>query len=63
MNELLSPSGAGMQSILSRLDWSQAQLARRLEVSERTVYSWCKTNPPKSVMLYLELLDRVVNGG
>ena len=51
-----------MNELLARLDWSQAQLARRLEVSERTVYSWCKGEPPKSVMLYLELLDRVVNG-
>jgi len=51
-----------MTLLLARIGWSQAHLARRMEVSERTVGTWCRGEPPKSVMLYLELVDRLVNG-
>ena len=50
-----------MNELLSRLGWSKAFLARRLEVSETTVGKWCRKDPPRTVMLYLELIDRLIN--
>jgi len=47
-----------MRSMLAELGWSQAQFAERIDVSPRTVSLWAtdRTDVPKVVMLYLELL-------
>jgi len=50
-----------MLEILARLGWSRKYFAERIGVSPDTVSRW-KDDPPQLVMLYLELLDRLVNG-
>jgi transcriptional regulator with XRE-family HTH domain len=41
---------------LKVLKWSQAELARRLRVSQGTVSRWQKKGAPYVVLLYLNLL-------
>lgn len=53
-----------MIELLHKIGWTQVELSRRIGVSENTISSWCKgrTEPPRVVILYLELLDRTING-
>ena len=49
-----------MKSLLERIGWSQAYLAKHLGVSERTVANWCRKEPNKVAMKYLELICNLV---
>lgn len=49
-----------MKTLLEDLGWSQAYFARRLGVSERTVYHWCKGVPNPAAMAYLKLIKRLI---
>ena len=42
---------------LQELGWSQAELGRRIKVSETSICAWKngRVKTPKSVLLYLEL--------
>lgn len=48
-----------LDATLDRLGWSQAMLARRVDVHPNTVTIWCRRGPPTAVKLYLELLLRL----
>jgi transcriptional regulator with XRE-family HTH domain len=46
-----------LEQLLGSLGWSQAELGRRIDVHRNTVSKWFRdNNPPKVVLLYLELL-------
>ena len=50
-----------MERLLRRIGWTQAELARRLETSPKTVSRWCKEGGGVSYrasVLYLECMAR-----
>ena len=49
-----------MTELLEFIGWSQAEFARRVGVSERTVSRWCKRNPDPVAMAYLTLVARLL---
>ena len=50
-----------MKQLLGKLGWSQAYFARQAGVSEKTVGSWVRGDPPELPMRYLELCVRLLN--
>jgi transcriptional regulator with XRE-family HTH domain len=49
-----------MAELLDFIGWNQAQFARRVGVSERTVSRWVKGNPDPVAIAYLELVARLL---
>ena len=45
-----------LEQMIEVLGVSKADLARYFEVRPNTVTEWCKSEPPKSVVLHLECL-------
>ena len=48
-----------MKDLLEKLGWSQAEFARKIGVSTKTVNRWSKGEPPRIVLIYLELVVKI----
>lgn len=48
--------------LLNNLNWSVTYFAQKTDYSERQIRNWKTIGVPKVVLLYLELLNRLLNG-
>ena len=51
-----------MNELLKRIGWTKRFFAEKVGVDESTVYRWGAGEAPVWVMIYLGLVDRLLNG-